>query len=87
MAKRRLKKTPVGTSCQSGAITARKTYRVKIDGRWYEGRVTKESFGWNFDNYGSSGMQLNLIDAVYEIQKPSPRRPNKRDGAGKSACP
>ena len=77
-AKKKLIQIPVGTSSQSGAITAKKTYRVRIDGRWYEGRFSKESFGWNFENYGSSGMQLNLIDAVFEIQEPSPKRRNKK---------
>ena len=79
-AKPKLRKIPVGSSSQSSAITARKLYRVKIDGSWYEGRFSKQSFGWNFENYGTSGMQLNLIDTVYEIQLPPPkRRPRKQE--------
>ena len=69
-----LKKIPVGTSCQSGQLSPRKRYKVKIEGKWYVGMFSKQSFGWNFDGYGSSGMQLNLCDVVYEI----PDVPRKR---------
>jgi hypothetical protein len=70
--KRRLKKIPVGSSSESSHISPRKRYRVKIEGRWYEGAFTKEWFGWKFDAYGSSGRQLNLIDEVYEIAEAVP---------------
>ena len=76
--KRILKKIRVGTSCQSGEIDSRKTYRVRIESRWYQGRFTKEWFGWNFDDYGTSGMQLNLLDAVYEIQTPSLKKRGRK---------
>ena len=69
-----LKKIRVGTSCQSGEIDSRKRYKVKIDDQWYQGRFTKEWFGWNFDDYGTSGMQLNLLDAVFEIYTPNPKK-------------
>ena len=75
---RRLKKIPVGTSSESSHLSPRKNYRVKIQGQWYEGRFSKEWFGWKFDNYGSAGMQLNLIDEVFEIQVPPPGRPPRR---------
>lgn len=78
--KRKLKKIPVGSSSESSHITSRKNYRVKIDGEWFEGRFTKEWFGWKFEDYGSSGIQLNLIDAVFEIQNalpPGKGRPRK----------
>jgi hypothetical protein len=65
--KTKLKKIPVGTSSESGQIDSRKRYRVKIDGKFYEGSFSKQWFGWQFDNYGSSGIQLNLIDEVFEI--------------------
>ncbi len=68
--KRRLKKIPVGGSSESSHISTTKRYRVKIDGRWYEGCFSKRWFGWNFEGYGDSGMQLNLLDAVYEICPP-----------------
>jgi hypothetical protein len=69
--KRRLKRIPVGTSSESSHIDSRKRYRVKIEGRWYEGSFSKQWFGWKFEGYGSSGCQLNLVDEVYEILKPS----------------
>ncbi|HXX93130.1 MAG TPA: hypothetical protein VEN81_05820 [Planctomycetota bacterium] len=68
---RELKKIPVGGSSESSHIDSRKRYRVKIEGRWYEGSFSRQWFGWNFDGYGSSGLQLNLIDEVYELVKPS----------------
>lgn len=76
MTEPKLKKIPVGASSESGRIDSRKRYRVKIDGAWYEGSFSKQWFGWRFDGYGSSGIQLNLCDAVYEIvTEPKPRRP------------
>ena len=63
----KLKKIKIGGTCQSGEISYRKRYRVKIDGEWYEGMFSKQWFGWCFDNYGQSGKQLNLIDEAYEI--------------------
>jgi hypothetical protein len=62
-----LKKIRVGSSSQSSEIHSRKRYRVRIDGLWYEGSFSKQWFGWNFDGYGASGIQLNLIDEVFEI--------------------
>ena len=71
----RLKKIPVGSSSESGRIDSRKRYRVKIDGAWYEGSFSKQWFGWRFDGFGKAGIQLNLIDAVYEIvSETRPRR-------------
>jgi hypothetical protein len=73
MAKTRLKKIPLGTSSENSHIRTRKRYRVQIDGKWYEGTFSRQWFGWQFDNYGTSGMQLNLIDKVYEIVEVEPR--------------
>ena len=74
MEKPKFKKIAVGGSSENSHIDSRKRYRVKIEGRWYEGCFSKQWFGWRFDNYGTSGLQLNLIDAVYEILSPGPRR-------------
>ena len=71
----KLKKIQVGGSSQSAHIDSRRRYRVKIDGRWYEGSFSKQWFGWLFEGYGPSGIQLNLIDAVYEILPEEPRKP------------
>jgi hypothetical protein len=73
----RLKKIPVGASSESSHIDSRKRYRVRIEGQWYEGSFSKQWFGWRFDGYGSSGMQLNLIDQVYEIVSPASARKEK----------
>ena len=81
--KHRLKKIPVGGSSDSSHISTTKRYRVKIDGRWYEGCFSKRWFGLNFEGYGDSGMQLNLLDAVYEI---CPAEPKNRFGKGKPAA-
>lgn len=62
-----LKKIRIGSSSESAEIHARKRYRVRIESRWYEGTFRKEWFGWKFDDYGPSGIQLNLIDEVFEI--------------------
>jgi hypothetical protein len=64
--KRTLKRITVGSSSESSHISTRKDYRVKIEGAWYEGRFSKQWFGWQFDGY-KKGIQLNLIDEVYEI--------------------
>ena len=69
-----LKRIPVGTSSNSSAIDSRKRYRVRVDGTWYEGSFSKQWFGWKFDNYGTSGIQLNLIDEVFEIVSARPGR-------------
>jgi hypothetical protein len=77
MADRSLKKIPVGSSSVSPLIDSRKRYRVRIEEEWYEGSFSKQWFGWQFDNYGNSGIQFNLIDEVYEILPPSSNRERK----------
>jgi hypothetical protein len=74
---RQLKKIPVGGSSESSHIDSRKKYRVFIEGKWYEGFFSKQWFGWNFEGYGNSGMQLNLIDQVYEIVPPDRKKGKK----------
>ena len=81
MAERSLKKIPVGSSSVSSLIFSRKRYRVLIEGQWYEGEFSKQWFGWQFDDYGISGIQLNLIDEVFEIVPSPPTRPKKPRGS------
>lgn len=69
----KLKKIAVGTSSESSHISSKKRYRVKIDGAWHEGTFSKRWFGWQFDDCGN-GVQLNLIDEVYEIVAPDKRK-------------
>ena len=68
---RKLRRVQVGGSSQSSDINARKRYRAKIEGEWYEGQFSRQWFGWQFDGY-RNGIQLNLIDEVFEIQSPPP---------------
>ncbi len=77
---RKLRRVNVGSSSQSGDINARKRYRVKIDGDWHEGQFSRQWFGWQFDGY-QNGIQLNLIDEVFEIvatPKPGGPRAGRR---------
>ena len=75
---RQLKKIRVGTSSESSEISSIRRYRVRIDGQWYEGSFRKEWFGWKFEGEGSSGVQLNLIDEVYEIVSPKKKTWGRR---------
>jgi len=65
------KRIPVTGSSLSPLIDSRKRYRVRVERKWYEGTFSKKWFGWQFDDYGSSGIQLNLIDEVYELAGPA----------------
>lgn len=69
----RLKEIRVGSSSESADISARKRYRVRVGSAWHEGAFRKYWFGWNFEDFGASGIQLNLIDEVYEIRSPDVR--------------
>jgi hypothetical protein len=71
-----LKRIPIGTSSASSLIDSRRRYRVRVDDKWYEGTFSKAWFGWKFDDYGNSGIQLNLIDEVFEIV-PKPKKGKK----------
>jgi CheY-like chemotaxis protein len=62
-----LKRIVVGSCSESSQISAQKTYKVRIGPRWYEGRFSKRWFGWLFEDFGDTGMQLNLIDEVFEV--------------------
>ena len=67
----RMKMIRVGSSSESSDISSQKRYRVRIDSAWHEGTFRKYWFGWKFEDFGTSGIQLNLIDEVYEIQPPA----------------
>lgn len=78
MVDKRLKRIPVGSTSECSQIVSRKRYRVRIEGRWYEGFFSKKWFGWQFDDYGTHGIQLNLIDEIYEILRSPPNGSRKR---------
>lgn len=63
----KLKKIRITGSSECAHISSRKRYRVKIEGQWHQGQFSKQWFGWQFDGV-TPGLQLNLIDEVYEIQ-------------------
>ena len=69
-----LKRIVVGSSSESSHISAHRKYRVRIGPRWYEGSFSKRWFGWLFVEFGDTGMQLNLIDEVFEVPKGIPRK-------------
>jgi len=69
-----LKRIVVGSSCETSSISSQRQYLVRIGQDWHEGAFTKRWFGWNFEPFGPSGMQLNLIDEVFELPWTRPRR-------------
>jgi CheY-like chemotaxis protein len=63
------KRIVVGSSSESAKINPHHKYRVRIGKKWYEGAFSKRWFGWNFDGIEPSGIQLNLIDEVFELPR------------------
>lgn len=61
------------TPCQrkSGSKDARirtnQTYFAKIHGQWCLGTFSEVWYGWNFRNWGTSGIQLDSIEDLYEV--------------------
>lgn len=55
--------------CNHDGIDAKSSYLVKVYGDWCAGKFSKQWYGWNFDNWGTSGIQLDSsgITAVYKI--------------------
>jgi hypothetical protein len=64
-----LKRIVVGSSSENSSINPHRKYRVRIGPRWYEGSFAKRWFGWLFLEFGETGMQLNLIDEVFEMPR------------------
>jgi hypothetical protein len=57
-------------SSEDDRISKEKSYLVKIGKNWYAGRFSKQWYGWNFDNWGTSGIQLDCIEGpIYEINE------------------
>lgn len=67
------KRILVGPSSKNSNISSQRRYRVRIGETWYEGAFSKRWFGWNFEDFGTSGIQLNLIDEVFELPRAIPR--------------
>jgi hypothetical protein len=52
-------------------ISSGRAYLCLIYGLWYVGRFSRQHYGWNFNNWGTSGIQLDSIHQVYEIELPN----------------
>jgi len=56
------------TSSNDTRISHRKYYLVRIGGHWFAGKFSKQWYGWNFNNWGTSGIQLDMIEGpLFEI--------------------
>lgn len=61
------------TPCQRKAgskddrISKDKTYFAKIYGSWHMGKFSEVWYGWTFNNWGTSGCQLDSIEDLYEV--------------------
>lgn len=64
-----LKSIRLDGTCHNKAITGKKRYLAYVSGDWYLGRFHKEWYGWNFDGWGGTGIQLDALDKVYEVGK------------------
>lgn len=53
--------------CNHPDITERGRYRVKIYGQWHVGTFSRQWYGWSFDNWGTSGIQLDSIQEVWKV--------------------
>ena len=62
-----LTEIPLDGTCQNSHISTRKEYLVRIYERLYSGTFSKQHYGWSFNNWGTSGIQLNSVDLVWEI--------------------
>lgn len=57
-------------SSEDDRINSADSYLVKIGKGWYAGRFSKQWYGWNFDNWGCSGIQLDSIEGpLYRIEE------------------
>ncbi len=48
-------------------INSQRHYLAKVHGRWHLGMFTKVWYGWNFSEWGTSGIQLDSIEDLYEV--------------------
>lgn len=54
-------------SSQDDRISEDKWYFAKIYGVWNFGQFSKLWYGWSFNDWGVSGIQLNTIQDLYEV--------------------
>lgn len=72
-----MNKTPVLTriphargKAESAHIKRGKDYLCRIRRGWFAGRFSREWYGWNFENWGATGIGLEAISEVYLIEVP-----------------
>lgn len=59
------------TGSRDDRIRSGQTYFAKIFGRWFFGTFTEQWYGWSFNEWGTSGIQLNSIEDLYECNPPT----------------
>jgi hypothetical protein len=64
----KLTRIPLDGTDLNNNIETHESYLCKIWGHWYAGRFSKQWYGWNFDNWGTSGVQLQRVEEVYLIK-------------------
>ena len=55
-------------SCQDDRIDSQRSYMVQIGGGLYFGQFSKQWYGWNFNDWGCSGYQLDMIERLWVMK-------------------
>jgi hypothetical protein len=48
-------------------IRAGQTYFARIHGEWFFGTFSEQWYGWSFNDWGTSGIQLDCIEDLYAV--------------------
>lgn len=56
-----------GTNTNDAIVPFEVEYLTRVHGRWRAGTFDRQWYGLNFTNYGSTGIELEAIEEVYEI--------------------
>ncbi len=65
----KLKSIRLNNTNHNSKIDRGETYLVKIYGEIFAGQFSKQWYGWNFNNWGCSRIQLDAIEKVWRIIK------------------
>lgn len=58
------------TTCENiDIIPNTRSYLCRIYGSWFVGSFSRQHYGLNFNDWGTSGIQLDHIDAVFLIEE------------------
>lgn len=63
----KIKEIQLNGTCENNEITDEKDYIVMIYGERFFGKFEQQWYGWNFSDWGTSGVQLSSIDKVCEV--------------------